>query len=69
MISDAQFNQEPNMSAGFSNSSKAWGTPSPHAKGTWTSQDKILTQRQQGLTPVGGGALTGSFAFKNTAFE
>ena len=48
---------------------QTWSTPAPHAKGTWTSQDRILTARQQGVNPVGAGALSGSFAFKNTAFE
>jgi hypothetical protein len=41
----------------------------PHAAGYFSTADKILSMPSQGLTPMGSGALKGSFAFKQTAFD
>lgn len=41
----------------------------PHAAGYFSTADKVLSMPAQGLTPIGAGALKGSFAFKNTAFD
>lgn len=46
----------------------------PHAEGYSSSSDFMLSQPQSGhrqvqVAPIGKGALKGSFAFKQTAFD